>query len=158
MENNLIKDIFTPKFAMIYKDSMIIFTSYSPYGLQKSIELKVTNGLGYRQIREPGKRIRSMSKLKEYLGEMEKSILINNALSWREYTFGFLEYINNMEKRHGKSRNEMNESAKRIEASLGDLKYRENHLEKVIDNQKKEIAKLKQKISKKRRSILDIFS
>lgn len=102
MENRVLKESFIPKFSLIRDNSLIWINSYSPYTLTKNIELQVTNGLGYEQIRESGKRIRSTSGLREHLGNVKEEIILNRAEIYQNATCGLVAYLNYLEKNIGK--------------------------------------------------------
>ena len=143
--NPTIREQFIPSVSIIEGNQRITYRFNAPYFLDKRIEMKVTNGMGYTKPSEKyGKNI-SIKELRNYLGEMDKNIRLNKT-EIRNYAFAnMISLINNFTI----SKNEISEIERKVEGigeSIEDLieerdmykKFYETYLE----NNQKELEDL----------------
>jgi len=88
-----VKDLFEPRFS-VKKDGKRT-TKYFPENLDKSIELIVTDGLGYEPIRNKGRknRIKNQDDFNNYLGNLEIRRIENSLEMWEYVTKRSLSMI-----------------------------------------------------------------
>ncbi len=163
MENTLLKETFIPKPSILREDSIISLNSSLTNGhsIKYGIERDATNGLGYKPIRDPKKRIRSMKGLHKHLEEMTLIPLFQKLNFIVDNYEALLEYTNKKEKDYGLKEkehemfvNRLREELNEYGLELNQIRYVEKtvpytlHLE-TIREKDRQIYNLKKKLSKK---------